>query len=684
MTTQQQETPALASPTERKFRPEIQGLRALALALVAAYHFWFGKVSGGVDVFLLISAFLMTGSFARKLERGEPIFISAVIHYWVRTFTRIVPLAAVTVLLVLAGTWRFLPQPRWNSIMDEAVAVVFYRDNSWNIANLTDYYAADSSAASPLRHFWSLSMQGQIFILWPLIFMACWALIKITKLPVRPLLGLVFALIFAGSLHYSVNLTATDQQAAYFTTNARLWEFALGSLVALVLPSIKLPPSLRILMGWTGLAAIIACGMVLDVEGKFPGFYALWPTLAAACIIIAGDTQSSWGADRLLSHPFLLWLAKYSYGLYLIHWPLLVFYLYTANLEKAGFWAGLSLFALSLACSYLLTRLVETPLRNWSCLSSAPYRGIVFVALASYTVTSTVNVWTNYNQHLSQQLLARAEMDNPGAQIFEEDYTYAGSKNAGYLPLSVQRFDDRPIFDDRCASETTERYGMNPDNCHQIYVPENPSRTVIALGNSHMEQWMDNLYMLAREENWNLRFLQYNDCQVFEQAVNLTDPGCNQWIPTALDYIDGEAPDTVVTIGTVSVREEMSEYLPSELETYIQHLDQEGIHLLAVRDNPRFWVPHADCETRTNGVCDYESALASSPNPLAPLADRYRNFSTVDMNDIICPEGTCPSAVGNVYTYRDDSHLTKTFTDSAHSFFSERVKRAMSLGNENP
>ncbi|MBM7051175.1 acyltransferase family protein [Rothia sp. ZJ1223] len=674
-------SPTTPKPTETVFRPEIQGLRALALTLVAAYHFWFGKVSGGVDVFLLISAFLMTGSFARKLERGEPVFVSAILSYWVRTFTRIVPLAAVTVMLVLAGTWIFLPQPRWNGIMDEAVATIFYRNNWWNIQNLTDYYAADSSEASPLRHFWSLSMQGQIFILWPLVFAGCWVLVRYLRLPVRPLLLTVFGIIFAVSLAYSVGLTGSDQQAAYFTTYARLWEFALGSLVAVALPFISAPRWLRLVMGWVGVVAIISCALVLDVEGRFPGFYALWPTLAAAFVMVGGNTHSVFGADRFLSHPALLWLAHYSYGLYLVHWPLLVFYLYTANLEKAGFWAGIALFAVSLGVSYLLTRLIETPIREWRWLNAAAYRGVAFVALVSCVVTGVVGAWSQHNHRVSEQLLARAELDNPGAQIFDVTYTYRGAENPGNLPLSVQRFDDRPLIDTRCDIAVSESYGLDSNNCHQIYTPEDEAtQTVIAVGNSHMEQWIDNLHALAQQYHWNLRFLQYNDCYMFEPSANTGDPGCNKWIGPAKAFIDGEAPDAVVTVGTVSVRENAGEYLPSELEGYIQHVQAQGIELVALRDNPRFWVPHADCETRTDSLCEYDSELAASENPLQPLAEQYDNFSTVDMTDVICPEQKCPSTVGNVYTYRDDSHLTKTFTDSAHSIFSTRLLAALGMG----
>ena len=164
-----QQTPSanpeiINNQSTRKFRPEIQGLRALAVLLVAAYHLWFGRVSGGVDVFLLISAFLMAGSFTRKLEQDRFGGFKGVYTYWVHVFKRILPLASVTVVGVLIGSYLVLPASRWSSIISEAKSVVLYYENWWSIANMVDYYATDSSAASPLRHFWSLSVQGQIYI----------------------------------------------------------------------------------------------------------------------------------------------------------------------------------------------------------------------------------------------------------------------------------------------------------------------------------------------------------------------------------------------------------------------------------------------------------------------------------------------------------------------------------------
>src|SRR5919112_1046360 len=161
--------PADTAGSRRKptFRPEVQGLRALAVLMVVAYHVWLGRVSGGVDIFLLISAFLLTLSFVRKAEDGRPFGLVA---HWLHLFKRLLPAAVVVILGVLAGTWLILPQSRWPQVLDQAWASLLYSQN-WLLADTAvDYYAQDHVGASPLQHFWSLSIQGQVFILWPLVF----------------------------------------------------------------------------------------------------------------------------------------------------------------------------------------------------------------------------------------------------------------------------------------------------------------------------------------------------------------------------------------------------------------------------------------------------------------------------------------------------------------------------------
>ena len=225
----------MAGPLVRVHRPELQGLRAVAVALVVVYHVWFGRVSGGVDVFFVISGFLLTGQLARAAGRG-PLELG---RRWSRTIVRLLPCAVVVlVATVVAGT-LLLPEGRWPQTLREVVAAALFLEN-WRLAADAVDYAARSTMSSPVQHFWSLSIQGQFFLVWPLLVALVGIAARGDAARVRAHLTVATLGVFAASLTFSVVLTATNQPLAYFHSLTRLWEFALGGLLALTIDTVRL------------------------------------------------------------------------------------------------------------------------------------------------------------------------------------------------------------------------------------------------------------------------------------------------------------------------------------------------------------------------------------------------------------------------------------------------------------
>ena len=348
----------------RGFRPEIQGLRAFAVLLVVIYHVWVGKVSGGVDVFLFISAFLLSLSFMRKINEGKPLKL---LNYWTHVFTRLLPAASVVILLTLAGSFLVLSPTIWSARAVDAQASLFYWQN-WNLANNSvNYFASNTGGKSPFLHFWSLSIQGQIFLLWPVLFAITALLVKKVRIKPVPAAVLVFGLVFCASFAFSVWETKNFAAYAYFDTRTRLWEFAVGTLLAIM--TLKWKPAhvgIRVVMGWIGTIGLITCGAVLPVEKAFPGFLALWPILSGALVIIAGRTDHKFAIDRLLVSKPLLNLGNISYALYLVHWPMLVLYSAAVGKPRVSFLEGTVLIAASIGLAWVLNRFVEKPLRSAS------------------------------------------------------------------------------------------------------------------------------------------------------------------------------------------------------------------------------------------------------------------------------------------------------------------------------
>ncbi|WP_231554371.1 acyltransferase family protein [Arthrobacter sp. L77] len=660
----------------RRFRPEVQGLRALAVAMVVVYHVWLGRVSGGVDVFLLVSAFLLTVTFTRRLEAQQPL---ALVAYWLNLLKRLLPAAVVVLLSVLAATAVFVPSSRWRAVFDQTWASLTYRQN-WELAgNAVDYYALDHSAASPLQHFWSLSIQGQVFLLWPLLFAAAGALVAVTRLRPRPVLMALFGALFVVSLAFSVWQTGADQAAAYFDTRARLWEFALGSLVALALPYVVLPRRVRVVLGWAGVVMMLACGVLLQVQQQFPGFVALWPTLAAAAVIVAGRTDSPAGVDRWLSSGPLLRLGGASYALYLWHWPILVVWLVVAGRQEAGLLDGAVIIGASLVLAGLTTRFVEEPVRSWSWPSAKRRRTGLVAALALALVAVPLSGWEYRVQAQEAAVEQQTREDNPGAEALHPDFEYRGAEDALVTPLASSLGAEWAAVDGPC-SDALMPADPQLSSCVQTGDEATAERTVLVLGDSHSQMWMTALGAMAETNDWLAVSVHRPNCR-FVDARESVDPECHAFNEAVRAYALDLAPDAVLTVGTRTDWSSPAEEVPAGFEAGVTPLLDAGIPVVALRDTPRFEEDMAECTARhaaDPAACDVPASEVLAPSsPLLPLAGRLPGLDHVDLTDVVCAGATCPGVVGNVRVYMDRDHLSRTYVETTVPVFEDRFTAAL-------
>lgn len=661
-----------AAAPVRTFRPEVQGLRAVAVMMVVSYHIWLGRVSGGVDVFLMLSAFLLTGSFIRKLERGRPLALGG---YWLHLFKRLLPAAVTVLLLTIAATFLLLPASIWPTVIEQAWASLFYVQNWLLAANSVDYYAA-RDAASPLQQFWSLSIQGQVFILWPLLFLAGRAITgpiqrRVPWVNHRTVMFGIFATIFLVSLVYSIAETLDNQAFAYFDTRARLFEFAFGSMLALIIDRIVPPRWLRVLLGWVGVVAMLACGFVLAVDRAFPGVVALWPVLAAAAIVVAGRTDSRFGVDRLLSSRLLVKLGDVSYALYLVHWPALIVFAMTTGDVSPGIGAGLALVGGSVALAWLITRFVERPIRASPKIEGRRLRAgaVIVVCLALVAVPLTVA-----QQQLDSARAATADAgstDYPGARALA-DPSVPVPDDVDAIPALSALGDEFATLPERCDEAVAGSVDLR--TCGQTARPENPERTLYVVGDSHAQQWLPPVRAVAERNGWQVVSLLRGGC-AFTLAAGSGD--CSDQNRAVLQTLIDVKPDAVVVVSTAASKTVAQDQIRPGFEAGVTALTDAGIEVIGLRDNPRFDFDIAAC-AGTKGAdapaCNpaRETKLTGT-NPADALAARNPGFYSLDLTDLVCGARACSPVQGNVRVFIDDNHLTETYAATMTEPLADRL-----------
>lgn len=679
-----------------KFRPEVQGLRSLAVLLVVTYHVWFGRVSGGVDVFLFISAFLLSLSSLRKIQAGKPL---RVVSYWLHVFQRLLPAAATVIAGTLVASYFIIAPARWASLLDDAQAALFYFLN-WRLAfESVDYYAQDATLKTPFQHFWSLSMQGQIFILWPLLFAVVALLVRYLRLRVLPTALLIFGSVFVASLTFSVLETANNQAFAYFDTRTRLWEFAAGTLLALLVLAWRVPQVLKVPLGWLGVIGLVTCGWLLPVEQAFPGYLALWPLLSAAFVIAAGQTGSALGVDRILSAGPLQKMGAISYCLYLVHWPILILYTSAVGKPQAGWLDGTLIILASIAGAWVLHTLVEKPLRAWEKKPSR--RALKHAAAAPSPVPWDTGVRGSKHKD------ARGGWVRPVAVIAACLLLIGGFVLGGQRWLATktvewatnEQYAGTERFPGALAADTTRRYAdpaipMTTD--HQRggldgSCEVHPGITNPALGDTASFNYCWGSFNTGFEGPLTVvagdSHAHHTALPVFQQIASTTNtniismlrPGCRFSIPEQGDpedpcYVHNQdvyhqileqRPDNVVLITTRTFAGSNEEIFTPYLEPAIAAFTEAGINVIGVRDNPRWEVDMFECaqnNLQNPSVCGADEAeKLGDSDPGLEILNRYSNAYSLDFTPVLCPNRFCDAVVGNIIVYMDDNHINRSY-----------------------
>jgi peptidoglycan/LPS O-acetylase OafA/YrhL len=722
-------------------RLDIQGLRAVAVLLVLVYHLWPGGLTGGfigVDVFFVISGFLITGHLLQHPPRRS----RDLLEFWGRRIRRLLP-AAFLVLAVTAVASRLVaPETRWGANAGEIIASALYVEN-WVLAgNAVDYLGA-AEAASPVQHYWSLSVEEQFYILWPILLLAVFWLARRTRIGASPVTRAAMVAVIGISLYSSITATAEEPAGAYFITQTRIWELAVGGFVATLPPLIAIRPAARLAdpAAWIGLVVMVVAGVAFSAATPFPGYAALLPVLGTALFILAG-TEGRRSPTRFLRLRPIQHIGDTSYSIYLWHWPLLALWPYAFG--EITLVASLVILGATLVLATITKVLVEDPFRF--ARSFQPLVPTFRFAAAGMIVLTVVGGAQLLEAQVRLDAALAAAPDSafvsdeepPDVQppdeaspvptseegssappdaspratrtpaATEEPEPTAGNSSCYGAASIVRGFEACP--QDQASKlvpepvvARTDRSDAYRDGCW-IYAPFGALRTceyghgdvrIALVGNSHAGQWLPTLQRLAKKHGWTITTFLASQCNATDARLEfLSDPkteGCLAYGRWVMDQTRGGAFDLVITTERQSVRTQGDTWgttAPTALagyKTYLQRWSDAGTNVLILRDTPfpgrTLWsVP--DClalHPSDHSKCAGTPESWRSMDPLFDAAQELQlpGISAMETQRFLCTATECPAVIGTVVAYFDASHMTATYARSVAPFVEADIVAAL-------
>ena len=685
--------PSKPSTASRGVRSDIQGLRALAVAAVVIYHLWPAALPGGyvgVDVFLVISGFLITS----HLLREPPVSLAGVLRFWGRRVRRLLPASALVVVVTTLASGLLLPSSLLRRSAFEAISSSLYVQNRSLAASASDYLAA-TAEATPFRHYWSLSVEEQFYLVWPLIIggavvVGWWAWRRRVgrggsartagdgagaqarrRAATWSVAGAV-GLVIVGSLAWSVHLTATDPAAAYYATSTRMWELALGGAIAVVGTRLRAGPHLRSALAWAGLGAVALAAVTYDATTPFPGAWALLPVGGTALVIAAAATPGS-GPGRLLGVRPAQFLGDVSYSIYLWHWPLVVLAPYA--LGPLEWWHLVGLAVVSVLLAALTKTWVEDPVRRSRWLARSPWRTVGLLALCTGVGVASglvLGAAATHRTSAERTSVAAAVAENPecfGAAAAEPGTSCDPVGDHLWTSPGFAAQDKPQVYQDGCWNE---RPYDTRRTC--TYGPAEAGTRVALLGNSHAGQWFPALDEVATDRGWQVTTYLTSVCYPVDIPLAFLDPkdaeGCSGWTDWALAQVESGGYDLVVM--SARTDQPLSNVARADQETearaayarVLERITAAGAAVLVMRDTPGAGVSVPGCVAVSRTAdCTRPRAEAIEVDPLAEAAaaDLSGRVTVVDVGDVFCDAEVCHGVVGGVIAYFDHGHMTATF-----------------------
>ncbi|GAA3322888.1 acyltransferase family protein [Paeniglutamicibacter sulfureus] len=678
--------------TRTQFRPDIQGLRAIAVGLVVIYHLLPQSITGGfvgVDVFFVISGYLITSHLIKHPPRKAKEFGT----FWLRRIKRLIPASMLVLFTTVIAVRVLTPESFWRDNTFQAIASAFYSQNWFLLATSVDYLAEDN-APTAVQHYWSLAVEEQFYLLWPLVIAALWWFAVKKRLLAKRFVLVGVSLIVALSCAYSIYLTSVEPAVAYFSTFTRAWELALGAVVALVpAPKSRFSSSpAGAVLAWAGIAGIIGAGVAYDSATPFPGYQAALPVVGTALVIWVAATSRFSPTPLLGSRPFLF-LGDHSYSIYLWHWPIIVLLPFVSG--KLGALDLAAAAAATILLSMTTKKYVEDAFRRTLDVSPlvTPVRFLVVATASVALLASGVAVDAQKRQEVATVSLqaavqgsvpcfgASALTDKSGSCQYEADKELI-------LSPALAKDDKSAAYADGCWS--SEPYEKKPTCTYG-----SGKKKVALVGNSHAGHWLPALEKMAAEKDWTITTFLVSRCNPTDAKLKfdaeIKSQGCFDYGNWVIDQTAHGQFDLIITSERQSVPVVDHSFATTEAparagyEKYLERWTESETPIVVIRDTPfpGATLPNIpDCVATAkdaNKECSGSTGKWTWMDPLADVAaeGKHDNVAVIDPTRYFCQDGTCPAVIGGVVVYFDASHITATYAETLTPFLEKDLEKAL-------
>ena len=699
---------------QRDFRADIQGLRAVAVGLVALDHANVGPFDGGfvgVDVFFVISGYLITSLLLREADRTGRVSLR---DFYARRARRILPAALLVIVATLVLSVMYLDGAAALLVGEQAIWATFFAANIKFARDSTDYFSADQPA-SPLQHYWSLAVEEQFYLFWPLILLV--ALLLLRKRLGGPHKPAIVVLVIAIAVSFAWSLYSTDNSplSAYFSTTARAWELGIGALGAAAMPFLaRIGATPRGVASWIGVGLIGWSALAYEPGTAFPGYAAAVPVVGAALLLVGGNgAVRRWGPQGLLSLPPMRAIGDWSYSLYLWHWPLIIVAAYIW--EPVSGWRGVALLVVATALSAATYRWVETPFRVAPVLTKKTRgrtRSLLLYPATVLVVLPSVAVANHVVESSSNAGGPAISLSDYGQKPGDPKPRFSKDPYVALVEASVLAAQNGMELPANLSPNPLELKESVPDlgDCEYFGVPKeelhlcprgdvNADRSMVLIGDSHARQWIPALEKIAEEEGYVAYFLVREGCPAVDQTpwkANGEGPqyDCEDFQDWAAETVQ-ELHPAITLMGTdanergyadnegnhVEDDATIEQMVESGMISQIERIKPYSDRTVILGDPPIHEISPVKCLTTRDPAPTLKGCLSPPETRSEDMVEATHRAADIAGAEFLvteqwfCVDDLCPTVVGRLITHRDVEHISIPYSE----YLAPEIKRKLHL-----